>query len=102
MAVGVGPGDVRVGVGVGGLAPAGSFAIGIRNGSPVRVSITDAAVGCEIAYIAVRGGTWNVLVNLKDIKDPGYVNEMRTKCNALLKNAKSLRAENETEIDAKL
>ena len=37
----------------------------------LAASTTDAAVGCEIAYIAVRGGTWNVLVNLKDIHDSG-------------------------------
>jgi glutamate formiminotransferase / formiminotetrahydrofolate cyclodeaminase len=67
-----------------------------------EASITDAGVGCEIAYTAVRGGTWNVLVNLKEIKDPGYVDDMRTKCEALLRDAKSVRDQNEEEIGRKL
>jgi glutamate formiminotransferase/formiminotetrahydrofolate cyclodeaminase len=70
------------------------------NGHPA--SITDAAVGCEIAYVAVRGGTWNVLVNLKDIQDGEFVDEMRAKCNTLLKNAKELREKCNKEIDEKL
>ena len=52
-------------------------------------SITDAAVGCEIALVGVRGGVWNVLTNLQDIRDPNYVREMREKCHILMENAKS-------------
>jgi glutamate formiminotransferase/formiminotetrahydrofolate cyclodeaminase len=65
-------------------------------------SITDAGVGCEIAYVAVRGGIWNTQVNLKDIQNREYVGAMRTKCDDLLRNAKLVREANEGEIDRKL
>jgi glutamate formiminotransferase / formiminotetrahydrofolate cyclodeaminase len=68
----------------------------------LAASITDAGVGCEIACVAVRGGVWNALVNLKDIQDCEFAAAMRTKCEALLKNSKALREANEREIDQKL
>lgn len=43
-------------------------------------SITDAAVGAQIAYAGVRGGLLNVLINLKDIRDKDFVEEMEKKC----------------------
>ena len=39
----------------------------------LAASITDAAVGCQIAMVGVRGGLWNVMVNLKGVQDPPYV-----------------------------
>ena len=45
----------------------------------LAASTTDSAVGCEIAYVAVRGGTWNVLTNLKEIEDAAYAADMRAK-----------------------
>jgi glutamate formiminotransferase/formiminotetrahydrofolate cyclodeaminase len=62
----------------------------------------DAAVGCEIAYVAVRGGTWNVLTNLKQIEDATYAASMRVKCAALLESAKRLKEENEVDVDTRL
>ncbi len=56
-------------------------------------SITDAAVGAQIAYTGVRGGILNVLINLKDIKDARFVEEMQNKCADL--NAKALALLNE-------
>ena len=67
-----------------------------------QASITDGAVGCEIAYTGVRGGLWNVAINLKDVKDPAYVKEMQEKCAALLEKAKQLRDTSGSHVDAKL
>jgi glutamate formiminotransferase/formiminotetrahydrofolate cyclodeaminase len=63
---------------------------------------TDAAVGCEIAFIGVRGSIWNVAANLKEIEDPQYVMTMRDRCAMLLEKAKQLRQKNESMIDEKL
>jgi glutamate formiminotransferase/formiminotetrahydrofolate cyclodeaminase len=65
-------------------------------------SVTDAGVGCEMAFVAVRGGTWNALVNLKDIHDRDFAAAMRGKCDDLLREAKLVREANEAEIDRKL
>ena len=64
--------------------------------------LTDAAVGCQMAFAGVRGGVWNVLVNLKDIKDAAYVAQMRTGCAALLENAQKLLHENQRHVDGML
>ena len=49
-----------------------------KNGNPN--SITDVGVGAQSAYTGVLGGIYNVLINLKDIKDKKFVEEMRTTC----------------------
>jgi glutamate formiminotransferase/formiminotetrahydrofolate cyclodeaminase len=57
------------------------------------VSITDAAVGAQMAYAGVRGGVWNVVINLKDITDGAYVANMQRECSSLLAQAgEKLRA----------
>jgi glutamate formiminotransferase/formiminotetrahydrofolate cyclodeaminase len=65
-------------------------------------SVTDAAVGAQVAYTGVKGGVWNVLINLKDIKDAGYVDEMKLKCEKLLKDANVLLDEISEAVNAKL
>jgi glutamate formiminotransferase / formiminotetrahydrofolate cyclodeaminase len=65
-------------------------------------SATDAAVGCQMAFAGVRGGVWNVLVNLKSIKDAAYVVEMRSKCAAVLESAQKLLRENQHHVDGLL
>ena len=50
-------------------------------------SITDVGVGAQSAYTGVLGGIYNVLINLKDIKDENFVKEMRTNCSELKANA---------------
>lgn len=52
-----------------------------KNGNPN--SITDVGVGAQMAYSGVLGGIYNVLINLKDIKDADFCNEMRNKCDQL-------------------
>lgn len=51
-------------------------------------SITDVGVGALSAYTGVIGGIYNVLVNLKDIEDKTFVQEMKHKCDELKKQAK--------------
>jgi glutamate formiminotransferase/formiminotetrahydrofolate cyclodeaminase len=65
-------------------------------------SISDAAVGAQIGYAGVRGGAWNVLINLKDIADPTFVQEMRTKCESLLQDARKLLEQVTAHVDGRL
>jgi glutamate formiminotransferase/formiminotetrahydrofolate cyclodeaminase len=52
-----------------------------KNGNPA--SITDVGVGAQSAYTGVLGGIYNVLINLNDIKDEKFNDEMRKTCNDL-------------------
>ncbi len=65
-------------------------------------SLTDALVGCASAFTGVRGGLWNVMINLKDIKDDAFVDEMQTRCSTLLAEAKALMAKVGDAGDASL
>ena len=65
-------------------------------------SITDAAVGAQIGYAGVRGGVWNVLINLKDIADPTFVHEMREECETLLRDARKLLEQVTAHVDERL
>ncbi len=68
----------------------------------LRASLSDAAVGCAIAFAGVRGGIWNVLINLKGVKDEAFAGDMRRQCAELLDRAKKLLQENESRVDAAL
>jgi glutamate formiminotransferase/formiminotetrahydrofolate cyclodeaminase len=65
-------------------------------------SITDGAVGLQMGYTGVRGAVWNVMINLKDISDDTYINEMKLKCTELLAKARTLLDEGGVYVDAKL
>lgn len=65
-------------------------------------SITDAAVGAQMAHAGVRGGIWNVVINLKDITDAAYVADMQAQCAELLKQSTDKLAEITGFIDQKL
>ena len=52
-----------------------------RNGNPN--SITDVGVGAQSAYTGILGGIYNVLINLKDIKDQKFVAKMKETCGVL-------------------
>ena len=55
-------------------------------------SITDVGVGAQIAFTGVIGGVYNVLINLKDIKDEEFNSQMRKNCDAIkLKSERMLR-----------
>jgi glutamate formiminotransferase/formiminotetrahydrofolate cyclodeaminase len=60
----------------------------VEHGNPA--SVTDGLVGIQMAFAGVRGGIWNVLINLKDISDQGYNAEIKKQCAALLLNAQEL------------
>lgn len=62
--------------------------IAMHHGNPA--SITDTMVGVQMGFAGVRGGIWNVLINLKDITDPTYNAEMKAQCAKLLEEARTL------------
>lgn len=75
-------------------------AVAVRHGNPN--CITDALVGLTIAFAGVRGGVWNVLINLKSITDTAYVAEMRPACAKLVGDAEALLARATAEGDTRL
>lgn len=62
-----------------------------KHGNPN--SITDVGVGAQSAYTGVLGGIYNVLINLKDIKDEKFNSEMRNTSADLKDKAKIKLAE---------
>lgn len=71
-----------------------------RNGNPN--SITDVGVGAQSAYTGVLGGIYNVLINLKDIKDQKFVDDMRKTCTDLKSKAKNKLTEVLAYVEKKL
>jgi glutamate formiminotransferase / formiminotetrahydrofolate cyclodeaminase len=71
-----------------------------KNGNPN--SITDVGVGAQSAYTGVLGGIYNVLINLKDIKDKQFVDEMRKTCTDLKSKAQKKLEEVLGFIESKL
>ena len=43
-------------------------------------SSTDAGVGAQIAFTGIRGGVYNVLINLPQITDKKFIQEMKARC----------------------
>jgi glutamate formiminotransferase/formiminotetrahydrofolate cyclodeaminase len=62
--------------------------LAMHHGNPA--SITDTMVGAQMGFAGVRGGIWNVLINLKDITDATFTAEMRARCAQLLADAQGL------------
>lgn len=58
-----------------------------KSGNPN--SITDVGVGAQSAYTGVLGGIYNVLINLKDIKDEKFNSDMRQTCAELKEKAQN-------------
>ncbi|KPK90736.1 formiminotransferase-cyclodeaminase, partial [bacterium SM23_31] len=58
----------------------------VKYGNPN--SISDAGVGAQAAFAGVKGGIYNVLINLRDIEDDRFNNDMRQQCEALEKEAR--------------
>jgi len=71
-----------------------------KNGNPN--SITDVGVGAQSAYTGVLGGIYNVLINLKDIKDKKFVDEMRKTCAELKTTAQKKLGEVLSFVELKL
>ncbi len=62
--------------------------LAMASGNPA--SITDAMVGVQMGFAGLRGGIWNVIINLKDITDPAFNAEMQSRCARLLADAQAL------------
>ena len=65
-------------------------------------SMSDAAVGAQLAFAGVRGGAWNVAINCKDLEDPAAAAALRGQIGALLSEARELLAAVETYVDSRL
>jgi len=71
-----------------------------KNGNPN--SITDVGVGAQSAYTGVLGGIYNVLINLKDIKDDKFNDEMRITCAELKSKAQKKLSDVLGYVESKL
>lgn len=71
-----------------------------KNGNPN--SITDVGVGAQSAYTGVLGGVYNVLINLKDIKDQKFNEEMKKTCVELKEKAQKKLNEVLSFVESKL
>jgi len=71
-----------------------------ENGNPN--SITDVGVGAQSAYTGVLGGIYNVLINLKDIKDDKFNDEMRKTCAELKEKTQKKLADVLGYVESKL
>ncbi len=65
-------------------------------------SITDVGVGAQSAYTGVLGGIYNVLINLKDIKDEKFNSDMRKTCAELKEKAQKKLKEVLEFVESKL
>jgi len=75
-------------------------AIVVEYGNPA--SMTDGLVGTQMGFAGVRGGIWNVLINLKDIHDAAFKDEMQRRCESLLGEATALLGKVVSAGDARL
>lgn len=69
----------------------------VKYGNPNSVS--DAGVGAQAAFTGVKGGIYNVLINLKDIEDDRFNNDMRQQCAALEKEARKILDRIEKQVE---
>jgi len=65
-------------------------------------SVTDAGVGAQIAYTGVKGGIYNVLINLKEIDDKSFVDEMIEICHKLDQDSKEYLSKILSTVDEKI
>jgi len=65
-------------------------------------SVTDAGVGAHIAFTGVKGGIFNVLINLKDIENKKFVDEMMAACSELEKQAQKDLTHVMNKVDEKI
>ena len=65
-------------------------------------SMTDVGVGAQSAYTGAIGGIYNVLINLKDIEDEAFVEQMKNECDALKQQATQGLEETLKIVESKL
>ncbi len=71
-----------------------------KNGNPA--SITDVGVGAQSAYTGVLGGIYNVLINLKDITDKKFNDDMSKTCVELKDKAQKKLSDVLNYVESKL
>ncbi|WP_457566677.1 cyclodeaminase/cyclohydrolase family protein, partial [Caldithrix abyssi] len=72
----------------------------VKYGNPN--SITDVGVGALMAFNGVKGGVFNVLINLGQIEDQQFVKEMKETCRKLEKEAAELRDRILSRVEEKI
>ncbi|MCK6604248.1 MAG: glutamate formimidoyltransferase [Ignavibacteriaceae bacterium] len=72
----------------------------VRLGNPN--SITDVGVGAVSAFTGVKGGIYNVLINLKGIKDPVYKEETKNQCRKVLQEAETILNEVTSVVEERI
>lgn len=72
----------------------------VEHGNPN--SITDLGVGAQVAFAGVKGGIFNVLINLKDIDDIDFVDEMKSKCRTIEEQSKKTLAKVINKVEQKI
>jgi glutamate formiminotransferase/formiminotetrahydrofolate cyclodeaminase len=65
-------------------------------------SVTDAGVGAQMAYTGVKGGLYNVLINLPQILDNAFIKEMKLTCGHLEKEASIILNKTLAIVDKKI
>jgi len=65
-------------------------------------SITDVGVGAQMAFAGVVGGIYNVLINLKEIKDEEFNSKMKKDCSTLKLKAEQMLKEVNEIVEGKL
>ncbi|GAB4328608.1 MAG: hypothetical protein Kow0037_03070 [Calditrichia bacterium] len=65
-------------------------------------SVTDAGVGAQIAFTGVRGGIFNVLINLPQITDEAFKAEMKATCSQMEKEAQVLLEKTMLQVKEKI
>ena len=68
----------------------------------LAASVTDGAVGVQLALAGVRGGVWNALVNLADLTDADWARGVRDRCDALMAEAGRLAEANAAFVAERL
>ncbi len=65
-------------------------------------SLSDAGVAILQAHACLEGAGMNVLINIQDLDDTGFVSEIASKVQALREEADTLSAESLTAVDGRL
>ena len=65
-------------------------------------SISDAGVAAEMAYAGARGAALNVYINLKDMEDSNFVEEMKSKTHQIITDSELLLNDIRRMVDEKL
>ena len=59
----------------------------------LKASVSDAGVGAQMAHSGLVGGCLNVLINLRQIKDAGFAEQMKAECADLRERGAAILAE---------